>query len=167
MKALGMIETIGMVGAIEALDTALKTADVDVLNRHIVKGGIVTVEIVGDVGAIKVAVEAGAKAAKNLGVFIGAHVIARPDDMVFEMIEKDSVIYQEKKTDEKKKNIVEKVEKKLEIEKEEKAMKLVTASDKEKESTKIEKSKEVIKQNEKAEKILKNKINDEDKVKKK
>ena len=57
MKALGMIETIGLVGAIEAVDTALKTADVDIVNKHIVKGGIVTVELTGDVGAIKVAVE--------------------------------------------------------------------------------------------------------------
>ena len=58
MKALGMIETIGLVGAIEAADTALKTAEVEIVNRHIVKGGIVTVELSGDVGAIKVAVEA-------------------------------------------------------------------------------------------------------------
>ena len=85
MKALGMIETIGMVGAIEALDVALKTADVEVLNRHIVKGGIVTVEIIGDVGAIKVAVDAGAEAAKRLGVFVSSHVIPRPDEMVFQL----------------------------------------------------------------------------------
>lgn len=61
MKALGMIETRGMVGAIEAVDVACKTADVEVLNRHLVKGGRVTVEIVGDVGAVKVAVEADRK----------------------------------------------------------------------------------------------------------
>ncbi|BBA52873.1 hypothetical protein FV113G1_32240 [Fusobacterium varium] len=92
MKALGMIETIGLVGAIEAADTALKTAEVEIVNRHIVKGGIVTVELSGDVGAIKVAVEAGAEAAKKLGVFVSSHVIARPDEMVSKMIEEDSII---------------------------------------------------------------------------
>ena len=91
MKALGMIETRGLVAAIEALDAALKTADVDIVNRHIVKGGIVTVEICGDVGAIKVATEAGAAAAKRLGNFIGCHVIARPDEMVYEMIENEKI----------------------------------------------------------------------------
>lgn len=100
MKALGMIETRGLVAAIEALDAALKTADVDIVNRHIVKGGIVTVEITGDVGAIKVATEAGAAAAKKLGNFIGCHVIARPDEMVYEMIENEKTnteVVEEKK----------------------------------------------------------------------
>ena len=97
MKALGMIETIGLVGAIEAVDTALKTADVDIVNKHIVKGGIVTVELTGDVGAIKVA---GAEAAKKLGVFVSSHVIARPDDMVSKMIEENSVIYCENESKE-------------------------------------------------------------------
>lgn len=91
MKALGMIETIGLVGAIEAADVALKTAEVEIVNRHIVKGGIVTVELSGDVGAIKVAVEAGAEAAKKLGVFVSSHVIARPDEMVSKMIEANSI----------------------------------------------------------------------------
>ena len=91
MKALGMIETIGLVGAIEAADTALKTAEVEIVNRHIVKGGIVTVELSGDVGAIKVAVEAGTEAAKKLGVFVSSHVIARPDEMVSKMIEENSI----------------------------------------------------------------------------
>lgn len=88
MKALGMIETRGMVGAIEAVDVACKTADVEVLNRHLVKGGIVTVEIVGDVGAVKVAVEAAAEAVKRLGVYMGSHVIPRPTEEVYNMLEK-------------------------------------------------------------------------------
>lgn len=100
MKALGMIETIGLVGAIEAVDTALKTAEVEIVNRHIVKGGIVTVELSGDVGAIKVAVEAGAEAAKRLGVFVSSHVIARPDEMVSKMIEENSIIVAENTTEE-------------------------------------------------------------------
>ena len=100
MKALGMIETIGLVGAIEAADTALKTAEVEIVNRHIVKGGIVTVELSGDVGAIKVAVEAGAEATKRLGVFVSSHVIARPDEMVSKMIEENSIIVAENTTEE-------------------------------------------------------------------
>lgn len=88
MKALGMIETRGMVGAIEAVDVACKTADVEVLNKHLVKGGIVTVEIVGDVGAVKVAVEAAAEAIKKLGVYMGSHVIPRPTEEVYNMLEK-------------------------------------------------------------------------------
>lgn len=95
-----MIETIGLVGAIEAADTALKTAEVEIVNRHIVKGGIVTVELSGDVGAIKVAVEAGAEAAKRLGVFVSSHVIARPDEMVSKMIEENSIIVAENTTEE-------------------------------------------------------------------
>lgn len=85
-NALGLIETKGLVGAIEAVDVACKTADVEVLNKHLVKGGIVTVEIVGDIGAIKVAVEAAAEATKKLGVYIGSHVIARPDEEVYNML---------------------------------------------------------------------------------
>lgn len=91
MKALGMIETRGMVGAIEAVDVACKTADVEVLNRHLVKGGIVTVEIVGDVGAVKVAVEAAAEAVKRLGVYMGSHVIPRPTEEVYNMLEKKEI----------------------------------------------------------------------------
>lgn len=116
MKALGMIETIGLVGAIEAADTALKTAEVEIVNRHIVKGGIVTIELSGDVGAIKVAVEAGAEAAKRLGVFVSSHVIARPDEMVSKMIEEDSIIAAED-INEETTEVIE--EKDLEIEKEE------------------------------------------------
>ena len=111
-----MIETIGLVGAIEAADTALKTAEVEIVNRHIVKGGIVTIELSGDVGAIKVAVEAGAEAAKRLGVFVSSHVIARPDEMVSKMIEEDSIIAAED-INEETTEVIE--EKDLEIEKEE------------------------------------------------
>ncbi|MHD0316053.1 BMC domain-containing protein [Fusobacterium sp. THCT1E2] len=116
MKALGMIETIGLVGAIEAADTALKTAEVEIVNRHIVKGGIVTIELSGDVGAIKVAVEAGAEAAKRLGVFVSSHVIARPDEMVSKMIEEDSITAVED-INEETTEVIE--EKDLEVEKEE------------------------------------------------
>ena len=88
-KALGLVETRGMIGAIEAVDVACKTADVEILNKHLVKGGIVTVEFVGDVGAVKVAVEAAEEATKRLGVYVSSHVIPRPDESIYLMIEKE------------------------------------------------------------------------------
>lgn len=105
MKALGLIETKGLVGAIEVADVACKTADVEILNRHIVKGGIVTIEIVGDVGAVKAATDASSEAAKKLGVFIASHVIPRPASEVYQMIEKKEsnkeIISSEEKNEEK------------------------------------------------------------------
>ena len=86
MKALGLIETKGMVGAIVAADIALKTAQVELINREHTKGGLVCIEIEGDVAAVKAAVEAAVTATKNLGVYIGSHVIPRPDDSVEKII---------------------------------------------------------------------------------
>lgn len=179
MKALGMIETIGMVGAIEALDAALKTADVDILNGHIIKGGIVTVEIVGDVGAIKVAVEAGAEAAKRLGVFVGSHVIARPDEMVFKMIEEDGMVQQNKEDEKVSNEVIEeikdevkeiKVEEIIEVEVEPKTEEVIETietkevieivTETEEKEPKIQEIKEIIKEEvktEKTEKKTKNK----------
>ncbi|MBC2851699.1 BMC domain-containing protein [Cetobacterium sp. 8H] len=90
-KALGLVETRGMIGAIEAVDVACKTADVEVLNKHLVKGGIVTVELVGDVGAIKAAVDAAVEMTKKLGVYVSSHVIPRPDESIYTMIEKKNI----------------------------------------------------------------------------
>lgn len=81
MKALGMIETYGLIGAIEAADVMLKTANVTLLKKEIVKGGLILVSITGDVGAVKTAVEAATTAVNRLGlqVLYGSHVIPRPD----------------------------------------------------------------------------------------
>ncbi|WP_275891348.1 BMC domain-containing protein [Ruminococcus sp. OA3] len=78
MKALGMIEVYGMVPAVEALDAALKAADVHVTEVKPVKGGLVTVMINGDVGAVKAAVDAAQSAAARTGTVNAVHVIARP-----------------------------------------------------------------------------------------
>lgn len=91
MKALGMIETRGLVGAIEASDIALKTADVSIITKTYVKAGLVTIHLCGDVSAVKAAVEAGSEAAKKLGVLISSHVIARPDDSVYNIIYEDKI----------------------------------------------------------------------------
>ena len=79
-EALGLIETRGLVGSIEALDAMVKSANVRLVERKLSGGGLVTVMIEGDVGAVKAAVDAGAAAANILGTVVSTHVIARPDD---------------------------------------------------------------------------------------
>lgn len=77
-SALGMIETKGLVGAIEAADAMVKAADVRLVGKVQVGGGLVTVMVRGDVGAVKAATDAGAAAASNVGELISVHVIPRP-----------------------------------------------------------------------------------------
>lgn len=79
-QALGIVETRGMIGAVEACDAMLKMADVRFTHSVKVDAGIVTVLVRGDVGAVGVAVEAGAAAARRVGELRGAHVIPRPHD---------------------------------------------------------------------------------------
>ena len=78
--ALGLIETRGLVGSIEAADVMLKTANVRLLGKEIVRDGLVTVQIIGEVAAVKAAVEAGAIAAGRVGELVSQHVIPRPVD---------------------------------------------------------------------------------------
>ena len=75
-NALGMIETRGLVGAIEAADAMVKAANVQLVGKEQVGGGLVTVR--GDVGAVKAATDAGAAAAERVGDLISVHVIPRP-----------------------------------------------------------------------------------------
>ena len=81
-EALGMIETKGLVGAIEAADAMVKAANVTLIGKEFVGGGLVTVMVRGDVGAVKAAVDAGATAAKRVGELYGTHVIPSPHDDV-------------------------------------------------------------------------------------
>ena len=76
--ALGMIETRGLIGMIEAADAMLKTANVVLVGWQKVDAGLVTALIRGDVGSVKAATDAGAAAARRVGELIGVHVIARP-----------------------------------------------------------------------------------------
>jgi ethanolamine utilization protein EutM len=78
--ALGMIETRGLVGMIEAADAMLKTANVVLVSWQKVDAGLVTALIRGDVGSVKAATDAGAAAARRVGELIGVHVIPRPGD---------------------------------------------------------------------------------------
>jgi ethanolamine utilization protein EutM len=78
--ALGLIETRGLIGAIEAADAMVKAAKVKFLGRQKVKGGLVAVMVAGDVGAVKAAVDAGAAACQRVGKLVSSHVIPRPHD---------------------------------------------------------------------------------------
>lgn len=77
--ALGMIETKGLIGAIEAADAMTKAAEVELAGKEQIGSGLVTVMVRGDVGAVKASVEAGAAAAKRVGELYGVHVIPSPD----------------------------------------------------------------------------------------
>jgi len=78
MIALGMIETKGLVGAIEAADAMVKAANVKLIGKEYIGGGYVTVMVRGDVGAVKAATDAGAAAAQRIGELVSVHVIPRP-----------------------------------------------------------------------------------------
>ena len=81
-QALGLVETKGLVGAIEAADAMVKAANVTLIGRENIGSGLVTVMVRGDVGAVKASVEAGSAAAKRVGELVSAHVIPRPHDEV-------------------------------------------------------------------------------------
>ncbi|MFQ5863973.1 MAG: ethanolamine utilization microcompartment protein EutM [bacterium] len=85
LDALGMIETRGLVGSIEAADAMVKAAKVTLIGKEKIGGGYVTVMVRGDVGAVKAATDAGAAAAEKVGELVSVHVIPRPHSEV-EMI---------------------------------------------------------------------------------
>src|SRR5215471_3666260 len=82
MEALGLIETKGLIGAIEAADAMVKTANVVLTGKEIVGAGLVMVQCRGDVGAVKAATDAGAAAARRVGELVSVHVIPRPHEEV-------------------------------------------------------------------------------------
>lgn len=82
LNALGMVETRGLVGSVEAADAMVKAANVTLVGREQVGGGLVTVLVRGDVGAVKAAVDAGAAAAERVGELRSVHVIPRPHSEV-------------------------------------------------------------------------------------
>jgi len=81
-QALGMIETKGLIAAVEGTDAALKAANVKFLRQEKVGSGYVAVSVEGDVAAVKAAVDAGAEAARRVGEVLSVHVIARPHEGV-------------------------------------------------------------------------------------
>lgn len=82
-NALGLIETVGFIGAVEAADAAVKAAAVDLTVVEKIEGGLVSIQLLGDVGAVQAAVQAGAQAAQRVGQLVAQHVIPNPhDDLV-------------------------------------------------------------------------------------
>ena len=88
LNALGMIETKGLVAAIEAADAMVKAANVTLIGKEHVGGGLVSVLVRGDVGAVKAATDAGAAAAERVGELISIHVIPRPHAEVETILQK-------------------------------------------------------------------------------
>ena len=82
MEALGMIETKGLAGAIEAADAMVKAAQVTLESRRYAGGGLVIVTCRGDVGAVRAAMDAGAAAARSIGELVAAHVIPAPESAI-------------------------------------------------------------------------------------
>lgn len=81
-QAIGMIETKGLIAAVEATDAALKAADVKFVRQDKVGSGMVTITLTGDVAAVKAAIDAGAEAGRRVGEVLAVHVIARPHEDV-------------------------------------------------------------------------------------
>ncbi|EKN64479.1 BMC domain-containing protein [Schinkia azotoformans] len=108
MQALGMIETVGLAAAIEAADTAVKSANVALVGYELTKGGgMVTVKFEGDVGAVKAAVEAGVIAAERIGKVFSKHIIPRPGNGVDKVVYSNETVGQGNPYKEHKPNTVE------------------------------------------------------------
>ena len=88
-KAIGMIETFGLIASIEAADAMLKAANVKIVNQEKIDGALVSILVEGDVGAVQAAVEAGKEAANKVGGFRAAHVIPRIDTEIYGMVNKN------------------------------------------------------------------------------
>ncbi len=86
LEALGMVETKGFVGAVEAADAMVKAANVTLVGKEYIGAGYVTIFVRGDVGAVKAATDAGAAAARRVGELISVHVIPRPHSEVEDVL---------------------------------------------------------------------------------
>lgn len=87
-KALGMVETRGLIGSIEAADVMVKSANVSLVNQEKIDAALVTVFVEGDVGAVQAAVDAGKDAAQRVGELVSYYVIPHPDDATREVLKK-------------------------------------------------------------------------------
>ncbi len=92
LQALGMVETKGLVASVEAADAMVKAANVTLIGKVRVGGGLVTVMVRGDVGAVKAATDAGAAAAKKVGELVSVHVIPRPHSEVEKLLPQLNVV---------------------------------------------------------------------------
>jgi microcompartment protein CcmL/EutN len=100
-SALGLIETRGLVGAIEAADAMMKAADVKLISKEYSSGALVTIKIMGETAAVKASIDAGSVAASRVGELVSAHVIPRPDDQLDLLLFDQEITFKEKKIAEK------------------------------------------------------------------
>jgi ethanolamine utilization protein EutM len=91
LQALGFVETRGLVAAIQAADAMVKAANVQLITKQQPGGGLISIIVQGDVGAVKAAVDAGAAAANQIGKVISAHVIPRPHEGMEDILERPAV----------------------------------------------------------------------------
>lgn len=90
-QALGFIETMGLVAGTEAADAMVKAANVQLVTKQQVGGGLITIIVSGDVGAVRAAVDAGRAAAEVVGRVVSAHIIPRPHDEIPDLLERPPV----------------------------------------------------------------------------
>ena len=109
--ALGLIETKGLIGAIEAADAMVKAANVKLVSKEKITAALVTVKIIGETAAVKSAVDAGAAAAQRVGQLVSAHVIPRPDDQIEDIIYYSTITAEEKPKESVKSEKTEKISK--------------------------------------------------------
>ncbi len=88
-RALGMVETVGLVGAIEAADAMIKASNVRLIGKELADGAMVVIKVVGEVGAVQASVAAGEAAARRVGQVVSVHIIPRPDEMT------EAIVYDE------------------------------------------------------------------------
>ncbi len=91
LRALGLIETVGLNAATEAADAMVKAANVEMVTKQQAGGGLITIIVTGDVGAVKAAVDAGRAAAEKIGRVHSAHVIPRPHEDIADILERPPV----------------------------------------------------------------------------
>lgn len=108
--ALGLIETRGLVGAIEAADAALKTANVKLVSKESVRAGLITIKIIGETAAVRAAVDAAGAAARRVGELVSVHVIPRPHDEIIELINGSPEPQANRDEDEKKRDVDTRIE---------------------------------------------------------
>lgn len=127
MQAIGLIETKGLLASIESADAMLKTANVSLISKTIVGGGLVTITVQGDVAAVKASVDAGAMAVKNIcpNLLISAHVIPRPIDDIGGLFQDDAKITPHQVHKDKEKNQVLKQDEVIEIQEENKKQEVI------------------------------------------
>lgn len=102
LLALGLIETKGLIGAIEAADAMVKAADVKLVSKEKVTGALINIKVVGDVAAVRSAVDAGSAACQRVGQLVSSHVIPRPDDQLKDILDEFQVDDEVKKEVERK-----------------------------------------------------------------